>query len=222
MKKLRILHVVFNSTIEAYEIPAFRAGVAEKVGFENVLFHNHKNDDEFIYNYPLIQYMRVGRKPSILCIEDGVEEIYKLFIHKNWNINMAGRDLVMEVSSLNLKDYTLRITKDRLHYRISNWLALNQTNYKEFEGIESLTDRIEKLERILAANILSFAKGIEWVIEKPIEIKITKLSPFKLLKYKGVLLSGFDAEFTVNVFLPNYMGLGKGVSHGFGTIKQLD
>jgi len=31
----------------------------------------------------------------------------------------------------------------------------------------------------------------------------------------------FNIEFKTNVFLPNFIGLGKGVSIGFGTIKQI-
>ena len=222
MKKLRLLHVVFNTTIEAHEIAAFRGAIVEKVGPEHILFHNHLSDDEFVQSYPLIQYKRVGRKPSLFCVEQGVDEIYRFFVNKEWNMVMAGRELNMSVSSLNLKEYTLRITRDRLNYRISNWLALNRDNYAEFDKIPALADRIAKLESILTANILSFAKGINWTIEDKIELRLSDISKSKLLGYKGVKLTGFDAEFSANIFLPNYLGLGKGVSHGFGTIKQMD
>jgi len=221
MKKLRLLHVVFNTSIEAHEIAAFRGAIVEKVGPEHILFHNHLTDTEFIQNYPLIQYKRVGRKPSILCLEQGVDEMYRFFVNKEWNMKMAGRELNMSVSSLNLKEYTLRITRDMLKYRISNWLALNRDNYAEFDTINALTERIARLEQILTGNILSFAKGINWHIDEQIVLKLNDISKPKILSYKGVGLTGFDAEFTANIFLPNYLGLGKGVSHGFGTIKQL-
>jgi len=221
MKKLRLLHVVFDTQIEAHEIAAFRGAIVEKVGRENILFHNHLGDNEFLHKYPLIQYMRVGRKPSVLCLGEGVDEMYKFFVNKNWDMMMAGRKLNMSVSSLNLKEYTLRITRDRFTYRLSNWLALNHDNYQSFDKLEALTDKIQMLEGILTANILSLAKGIDWIVDQPIELKINDLSAPKLLSYKGVKLTGFDASFTVNVFLPNYIGLGKGVSHGFGSVKQM-
>ncbi len=221
MKKLRLLHVVFNTQIEAHEIAAFRGAIVEKVGADHIMFHNHLSDNEFVQNYPLIQYKRVGRKPSVLCLEQGVEEIYHFFANKVWNMTMAGRELHMSVSSLNLKEYTLRLTSDMLKYRISNWLALNQENYAEFENLTALTDRVAKLESILTGNILSFAKGINWTIDQQITLKLTDISKPKILSYKGVKLTGFDAEFSANIFLPNYLGLGKGVSHGFGALKQL-
>lgn len=220
-KKIRLLHVVFNTRIEAYEISAFRGAIIEKVGKENILFHNHLSDSEFVYGYPLIQYMRVGRKPSVICIEQGVNEMYKFFINKEWDMTMAGRKLQMNVSSMNLKDYTIKITGDQLNYRISNWLALNQENYPEYAKLTAITDQVSKLEGILTANILSFAKSIDWIINEPLKIKLTSVSPVKLLGYKGVKLSGFDATFNANIMFPNYLGLGKGVSHGFGTVKQI-
>jgi len=221
MKKIRLLHVVFNTEIEAHEIAAFRGAIVEKVGPEHILFHNHLSNNEFVQSYPLIQYKRVGRKPSIMCFEQGVDEMYRFFVNKDWNMIMAGRELNMSVSSLNLKEYTLRITKDILKYRISNWLALNKENYAEFDKITALSDRVAKLESILTGNILSFAKGIDWQIEDKINLKLANISQPKILSYKGVGLTGFDAEFTANIFLPNYLGLGKGVSHGFGAVKQL-
>lgn len=221
MKKLRLLHVVFDTTIEAHEIAAFRGAIVEKVGRENIAFHNHLSDTEFVKHYPLIQYKRVGRKPSMFCIEQGVDEMYRFFVNKEWNMIMAGRELNMKVSSLNLKDYTMRVTPDILKYRISNWLALNGENYVEFDKLSTLSEKVAKLEAILTGNILSFAKGINWSIDQQINLKLSQLSAAKILKYKGVGLTGFDAEFSVNMFLPNYLGLGKGVSHGFGTIKQL-
>ncbi len=221
MKKIRLLHVVFNTEIEAHEIAAFRGAIVEKVGPEHILFHNHLSNNEFVQSYPLIQYKRVGRKPSIMCFEQGVDEMYRFFVNKDWNMIMAGRELNLSVSSLNLKEYTLRITKDILKYRISNWLALNKENYAEFDKITALSDRVAKLESILTGNILSFAKGIDWQIEDKINLKLANISQPKILSYKGVGLTGFDAEFTANIFLPNYLGLGKGVSHGFGAVKQL-
>ncbi len=221
MKKLRLLHVVFNTRIEAYEIPAFRAAIVEKVGADHIFFHNHLGDNKFIYKYPLIQYMRVGRKPSILCLEQGVDEIYHFFNNKDWNLTMAGRELNMKLSSLNMKEYTLRVTSDKLNYRISNWLALNHENYAAFNTMDSLAEKISRLEAILTANILTFGEGVEWDIAEPFEVKLKSLSAPKLLGFKGVKLTGFDAEFSANIFLPNYLGLGKGVSHGFGSIKQL-
>ncbi|MDZ4840359.1 MAG: hypothetical protein SGJ04_10160, partial [Bacteroidota bacterium] len=51
---IRIISVTFCDYIKQIEIPAFRGAFAEKVGFENELFHNHKAEGGFHYSYPLI------------------------------------------------------------------------------------------------------------------------------------------------------------------------
>ena len=39
-------------------------------------------------------------------------------------------------------------------------------------------------------------------------------------KFKNVNMLGFDVVFSTNVSLPQYVGLGKGVSLGFGMITN--
>lgn len=34
-----------------------------------MLFHNHLNDREFLYGYPVIQYKRIGRNPALVCVD---------------------------------------------------------------------------------------------------------------------------------------------------------
>jgi hypothetical protein len=72
------------------------------------------------------------------------------------------------------------------------------------------------LENILKANILSLAKGLDIFFEKQVECKITRLSEPRITRYKNVKMTMFDAEFLTNVSIPDYAGLGKGVSVGYG------
>jgi len=220
VKKIRILNVQFDTEIKGYEIPAFRGAIIEKVGRDNVLFHNHLNDEQFLYRYPQIQYKQINRKPSIVCIDYGVDEIHKFFEQRDWTLNISGRELEMKIADLRLNQFTLQVWDKKWDYNIFNWIALNQENYQKYQQTESLTDRIVMLENLLTANILSFAKGIEWNVEKPVELKIKELRNVKTTTLKGKKVLGFDADFSTNVFLPNYIGLGKSVALGFGTITQ--
>lgn len=99
-------------------------------------------------------------------------------------------------------------------------LALNGENYKKYQAIDGLAGRIEFLEKLLVGNILSFAKGIDWRIEKPVKVEIQELKGQKMIRYKGVPLIAFDVNFKTNVFLPNFLGLGKSASHGYGVIHK--
>lgn len=100
MKKLKTLFVQFDNELLAHQIPAFRGAIIEKVGRENLLFHQHKNDTEVLYQYPLIQYKSIGHKPSIFCLGDGADEMHKLFQFKKWDINLSGRPYELKIHRL--------------------------------------------------------------------------------------------------------------------------
>jgi len=172
MKRIRLLHIEFDTEIEAGEIPAFRSAIIEKVGRENILFHNHLKNDGFLYKYPLIQYKRIGRRPAIICIDFGVDEIHKFFENRNWDIKVNNRWLEMKIAKLNLNQFVMQVWDRPFDYVIRNWIALNQDNYLRYMGLEVNTDRVHFLEKTLTGNILSFAKGIKWTVERQIGLTI--------------------------------------------------
>lgn len=221
MKKIRILQVVFDTEIKPYEIPAFRGAIISKVGKENILFHNHLNGNAFLYRYPLIQYKNISNRPAIMCVDYGVDEIHKYFEKKDWDIQIGDRWLDMRIYKLFMNQFIMQVWDKMFQYKINNWIALNQKNYLRYQEKEALSDRIQILENTLKANIISFAKGIDWHIDKPIELKIKQIKEPKPIKFKTKKMMGFDVEFSTNVFLPNYIGLGKAVSKGFGIVRQL-
>jgi len=220
MKKIKILTVTFDTEIKDFELPAFRGAIIDKVGRNNILFHNHLDDDKFLYKYPLIQYKTIGRKPAIQCIDVGVDEIHKFFEKSNWDLKISGRVLDMKIDRLDLNQFTMQVWDKTFDYTISNWIALNKQNYQAYITFESLVEKISLLEKILTANILAFAKGIEWTVDKPIVVKIINMNETRGVKIKGQSILGFNVTFCTNVFIPKFIGLGKSVSLGYGVVSQ--
>ena len=220
MKKLKTLFVQFENEIPPNLVAAFRGAIIEKVGRENVLFHQHKGDEELFYHYPLIQYKSVGKKASIICLGDGVDEIHKLFEFKKWDITVHEEKILLKINRLDLNTITLNVWEKPFDYTLTNWIALNKQNFEKFLQNDSLAEKCNQLEKLITANILSFAKGVDWTIDKPITTTISNIKGQKTIRYKGVPLAAFDVEFKSNVFLPNFIGLGKSVSHGFGILRM--
>lgn len=203
-------------------MPAFRGAVIKKVGHENVAFHQHLSDNKFLYRYPLIQYKQINRKAAIMCINYGVDEIHKFFEQTNRDLPVSGRVLDMSIDHLRMNNYTIRIAEQKTTYKLRNWIALNQANYIEYNRLTGVAEKALFLENLLKANILSFAKGIEWTVENPIEAKIQEITSSHTVTLKKQKVNAFDLLFTTNVFLPNYIGLGKSVSLGFGMVKMMN
>jgi len=106
-------------------------------------------------------------------------------------------------------------------YKIYKWLPFNQDNYREFKKLEGIAEKTEFLEKILIGNIISFAKGIKWTVDNPVKLKITEIEKNGIAAVKNVKRESYDLKFTTNVSLPDYIGLGKNVSRGFGIVKYL-
>lgn len=73
MNNINTLLVQFKNEISRREIPIFRGCVNSTMENANILFHNHINDDELRYRYPLIQYKQINKCASIVCIGEGTD-----------------------------------------------------------------------------------------------------------------------------------------------------
>jgi hypothetical protein len=221
LKKLKTLFVQFDNELRKEEVSAFRGAVIAKVGMEEVAFHNHIGDTNLLYKTPIIQYKSILKKPCIFCMGDGVDEIHKLFGQSDMMIDIRGRKIKLNIAKLEMQYHHIEIDEKLHKYSINNWLGLNEDNFKVYVKIDSLVEKTKMLERMLIGNILSFSKGAELTIEKPITVSITNIDEEKIIRYKGLPLKAFDLKFNTNISLPNYLGLGKSVSHGFGIIETI-
>ena len=115
MKKIRILDVTFENEIAAWEVPALRGAIIETAGRENTLFHNHLNKD-YLYSYPLIQYKRIGKKPHLVCVEEGVDVVHHFFENKQEGLMLGDRLYELKVEQLNLNSFTMQVWDKSFNY----------------------------------------------------------------------------------------------------------
>lgn len=52
MKKIKTLTVLFDKVLKPNEIPKFRGAVLGKIDQPDLLFHNHFDKEQFVYEYP--------------------------------------------------------------------------------------------------------------------------------------------------------------------------
>lgn len=217
----RILVVTFANDLPARDLPLFRGAVADTVGREHVLFHNHQGD-KLRYRYPLVQYKRIGGKAALVCLGEGADDVGQFFANNTAPLHIGGRSEMFTVQKVSPRTVLTQIWQDMFAYTIRKYLPLNQDNYKKYVAMDSLAEQYALLERCLTGNILSFAKSMGIHFEATVMVKITQVLGTKTYRYKGVKLQGFDLVFKTNVSLPDYIGLGKSVSLGFGTICRTE
>jgi hypothetical protein len=203
-------------------VEAFRGAIVNIVGIDKLIFHNHINDNKLLYSYPLIQYKRTSKGNAVLvCMGEGVEEVTHLFTQKNWDVHLSGRTFKLDIDTLKLSNGKFKLTNSNINYQINTWMPLNQENFKRYVLLKNKPEKLKFLEAILIGNILSLAKSLEWRIEETIKISIEPNLQERLVTFKKNKIVCFDLSFKSNVALPNSIGLGKGVSHGFGVIKKI-
>ncbi len=219
---INTLLISFENEVSFREIPLLRGAVLNNIGSEvELLFHNH-TEDGFRYSYPLIQYKRIRKKAALFCVGNGVEVIGQFLGQQDLSIVLGERPVQLKIESVIPKRTLVQVWDAAFKYSIRNWLALNSENYEKYKAIDGLSQRIEFLEKILIGNILSFAKGMDIDINKEIVCKFTSLKEPRMIKVKEIKVMSFDVEFKTNISLPNYIGIGKHSSIGFGTVVRIN
>jgi len=220
MKKIKFLRIAFAPEITPAELPQFRGAIIQAVGPENTLFHNHLGD-QLRYAYPLIQYKRQHKKPVLVCLEEGAEQIHALFQQRVRSIQLGRRELELAIESIRLHEVTLQVWDHPFEYRLYNWLALNSDHYGEYRQMDSDSERHRFLASILRGNILSMAKGLGWFIDRQVEVTLHEALSARQVDYKNTKLMAFDVRFSCNIHFPSGIGLGKGVAKGFGVVSGI-
>lgn len=221
MIKIRFLDIMFENPIEAWEVPYLRGAIIQMAGKQNILFHNHQQDEGFRYGYPLIQYKRIDKKPHLICIEDGVDEIHNFFEKRQEGVLLGSRPYEMNVEGIQLNRHVLQVWDKSFKYYLQEWIPFNEKNYTLYNTLTTESEKKVFLESILKGNIISMAKGIGWEIDKEIKLEIVEIKGRRHLRIKDVVKEVMTLTFTTNVSLPNYLGLGRNVSLGYGTVRNL-
>ncbi len=221
MNKTRFLQIVFDKQLQAYDIPKLRAAIIEKTKRESNLFHNHLGDKTFIYRYPLIQYKIKDKKPCLICLKEATDDIHYLLREKDLSLTIGKNKYDFEIEDVRLRYVHIQTWNKDFRYNIHNYIALNQENYKVYKQLDSLLDKIKFIEDKLKSHIGIFVDEMEAFLPVELSVRILEIKNEKYIEYKGVFHLTFSIDFKTNLFIPDYIGLGKGSSVGFGIVKQI-
>ena len=215
------LLISFKNDIAPFEVHLLRGALLNLLGNDaDVLFHNHV-EDGFRYAYPLIQYKRIKQKAAIVCVNEGVEVVGNLLAKGLKEICLGDKIVELELQHISPRKTTIQVWDSTFKYRINRWLPLNKDNYEKYKTLETVSEKTEMLEKIIVANLLSFLKGVNIRVDKQISCTLLNLSEPYLIRNKGIDLMAFDVEFRTNLSLPEYVGIGKSASIGFGVVTRI-
>lgn len=223
MAEVETLLVTFDAEISEAELPLLRGAMIHATEGRDVLFHNHAGDGNYRYAYPLVQYKRVGGKAAIMGVGAGIAAVEALLADgETLDVRLGRRNVSLTVDQKEKRTTDILLSETmECTYAIHKYFPLNQENYQRYMEKDSIVERYALIEKCIVGNILSMAKSLGIVFQDRVRVALTEVADIRLYQYKEIKMMGFDLTFKTNVRLPESIGLGKDVSLGSGTIKEV-
>ncbi len=183
------------------------------------LLHNHLEDGKTRYGCPLVQYKVIDGVPVLVGLNEGSKLLAELFFDMK-TILVEGREYEVRERDISFRNCPVGVGEDLVEYGFETlWMALNQENFPVYEAMGDV-ERPAFLNRILVGNILSFFKGMDFFTEK--RVMASFRPTFETVTgFKNQPMRAFGGTFTTNAVLPDWVGLGKSVSRGYGAVRKL-
>lgn len=220
-KSLQITRIKFPEikleTRDAHKLRGYFGNLFKE---HSPLLHNHYEDGQLRYKYPMIQYKVLDNKPTLIGIEKGAELLPQLFLKIN-ELNIGGLSYSIHTKNIEACHENVGFSQELISYQFKTlWMALNQKNHKEYLELKTQKEKNQLLNRMIVGNILGFFSNLGLQLEAS-ERLMAKADVFeKSTQFKQNTMVAFTGKFIVNALLPNDIGLGKSVSRGFGTISK--
>ncbi len=214
--RLRVAYLVLRTSQPVREEGSKLRGYVGSRFSDYPVLHHHVGEG-YIYTYPRVQYRVVGGTPQILGVEEGAEALREISDELT-ELVLGGRRYRVRQRVLYEQDARISPSGMRQYRFATPWLALNPENYRRYREMRDWRERKELINRILVGNILSMCKSFGVVVRKRLRAH-THLE-VERVRFKGVEVMGFTGRFRVNFEIPEFLGLGKGVSQGFGMVLK--
>ena len=216
MIELKVLRLTLTSTRPIQESGAQLRGFFATKFNEYSLLHQH-NADKFIYRYPMVQYKMINRTPTVIGINEGAEVLKEIYDEYD-KITLNGNEYEIVERGITYRKEEFGISEKLIKYEfVTPWFALNQENYRKYLSFDK-EKQAELLNRNLVGNILSMSKSLDYQVPEKIKCHTELQERSSSLKGNEIIV--FGGSFVTNFQVPDYLGLGKSVSRGFGTVKR--
>ncbi|NHZ85995.1 MAG: hypothetical protein GWP19_08950, partial [Planctomycetia bacterium] len=173
--------------------------------------------DKFLY--PRVQVKILNEQIYLVGIKDGADPV--LSITKDFELLNFG-NITFNILDVDIEENIdqFRHVNQLLRYRfVSPWIALSKNTQNRYKFLKS-KDRTAFLNRLLGQNIVFLAREMNVNLNDKVYTKLKLNSLFPKPVYENNWGS-FSGEFQTNFVLPNYIGLGNGITRGYGAIHGL-
>jgi hypothetical protein len=181
---------------------------------EDAEFHHHSDRS---FHYPLIQYKKIDGRLIVVGLQNYAPVLLNRVAQLD-RIIVAGEAIRVHTVDIHFDEYD--VDAQTHHYQfVTPWIALNENNYAKFRNMAAERRR-PFLEQILVGSTLSALKGLGIYVNHRVVATISQYKSVKVRVHQNDF-EAFHAHFSLNVGLPDFIGLGKSVSKGFGSVRRI-
>ena len=179
---------------------------------------NGQYRDRFLY--PRVQVKILNEQIYIVGVKEGVDPILSV-VEKMKDLDFGNITFEVLDSENELHDDHFQPISRLIRYRfITPWVALNQTTGGRYRFLPNAPERVHFLNRLLGQNLVFLAREMDIDLGENLFTKVALKSLFpKPVDENG--WGAFTGEFRTNFLLPNYMGIGNGITRGYGAVFGL-
>jgi len=172
------------------------------------------------YLYPRVQVKVINEKIFITGVGHGVEPVLQLTDNikqldfGNITFDILEKRIDENKNIFNYKD-------EMVNYQfLTSWAALNKNSWKIFKNMES-EDKVNFLNKLLEKNLAFISNELKLTPPKKFlsMIKVNSIEPASIDDNKW---RAFNGVFKTNFNLPSFIGLGNGITRGYGTLLNAD
>lgn len=184
----------------------------------NPIFHNHSSATTYYYHYPLVQYKVIDGNAYVVGLNEGAEAIKEISSDIE-ELNLGRSHYDVKETDLRMSHVEMGVTRKVKYKFLTPWLALSPENHRRFVSAKTWSEKKRIINDKIVTNIFFMAKRLGYYVIPHIDAH-THVDLVDV-RFKGFKQHGFTGEFEVPFRIPDYVGLGKGASVGFGTIKEV-
>jgi len=168
------------------------------------------------YLYPRVQVKILNEQIYLIGINEGFDSVMSLY-EKLQSLDFG--NITFDVKHCDIESINNQFipSEKLLHYRfITPWVALNHMTSGKYKFLTN-QEKPSYLNKLLGQNIIFLAREVGINLDQDIltKVKVASLFPESVDDNKW---GAFMGDFKTNFVLPSYIGIGNGITRGFGTI----
>jgi hypothetical protein len=170
------------------------------------------------YFYPRLQFKIVRGSAMIAAVNEGCKLLWDLYNDLD-EASSEQTDWRITEKRMIDKKAPYGVSSEFIKYRfLTPWLALPEEQSKRYLLLdEAAKERM--LAKILEGHIRSVSESLGYANSGELKVKVN-IKPEYIFQ-RDIHYAGLFGSFIANFEIPNFLGLGKSVSRGFGTIKRV-